>query len=335
MARLSLVLAPLFLSLWLLLLPRGPGLVLPVQAPPAPLEEVYARAHPAAVAVEGEAGARGSGFFLQSAQGPLVLTAYHVVAEGGRLFVRTARGERKEARLLGYLEPLDLALLRTEAEAPLALEPELDRPLRPGEELLAIGNARGEFISPRFGRLVRSGVEVSPFLPSSLLETTLPLAPGDSGGPVLDAYGRVVGVAVAIGVTEEGFRSYATPLVGRREELGRLERGERVSWPYLGLRGPRALTPDLAQELGLPPGGVLVGQVVPGGAAHRAGLRGLEAGGVPDVILEVDGLPVNTFEELLRAVRRKQVGEEVELLVRRGEEVFRVRVGLQPFPGRP
>jgi len=108
-----------------------------------------------------------------------------------------------------------------------------------------------------------------------------------------------------------------------------------VSWPYLGLRGPRALTPDLVQELGLPPGGVLVGQVVPGGAAYRARLKGLEAGGVPDVILEVDGLPVNTFEELLRAVRRKQVGEEVELLVRRGEEVFRVRVELQPFPGRP
>lgn len=344
--RLVLLLVPLLLSL--VFLTKGPGLkeprplhpgAVPIQDPPNPLEEVYVNAHPAALAVEGENGGRGSGFFYRASRGEtLVLTAYHVVAEGGRLSVRTARGARAPADLVGYLEPLDLAVLRIEkgqAAAPRLLELELDRPLRPGEGLLAIGNSRGEFIAPRLGRLVRKGVEVSPFLPSGLLETTLPLAPGDSGGPVLDASGKVVGVAVAIGMTEEGFRSYVVPLEGRRAELGRMEEGERTSWPYLGLQGPRALTPELAQELGLPPGGVLVGRVVPGGAAHRAGLRGLEAGGVPDVILEVDGAPVNTFEDLLRAVRRKKVGEEVELKVRRGETIFQVRVQLGPFPGRP
>lgn len=343
--RPALLLVPLLLAL--VLLTKGPGLkepqplhpgAVPIQDPPNALEEAYANAHPAAVAVEGEDGGRGSGFFYRaSREKTLILTAYHVVAEGGRLSVRTARGERAPAALVGYLEPLDLAVLRVEGElaAPRSLELELDRPLRLGEGLLVIGNSRGEFIAPRFGRLVRKGVEVSPFLPSGLLEATLPLAPGDSGGPVLDASGKVVGVAVAIGMTEEGFRSYAVPLEGRRAQLDRMQEGERTSWPYLGLQGPRALTPELAQELGLPPEGVLAGRVVPGGAAHRAGLRGLEAGGVPDVILEVDGLPVNSFEDLLRAVRRKKVGEEVELKVRRGETIFQVRVQLAPFPGRP
>ncbi len=334
LVRLALLL-PLGFSLLLFFRPRSAHPPLPVQAPPASLEEVYLRAHPAAVALEGEGGGRGSGFFYRAlGRGGLVLTAFHVV-EGEVLQVRTARGVRGPATLLGYLEPLDLALLKTEVEPPRVLELELDRPLRPKEGVLAIGNSRGEFLAPRFGRLVRTGVVVSPLLPSGVLETTLPLAPGDSGGPVLDAYGKVVAVAVAIGLTEEGFRSYATPLVGRREEVGRLENGARIRWPYLGLSGPRSLTPELAREWGLPPGGVVVGRVVPGGAAHKAGLRGLEAGGVPDVILEVDGLPVNTFEDLLQAVRRKRVGEEVTLKVRRGEEVFHVRVRLEPFPGRP
>ncbi|WP_448567649.1 PDZ domain-containing protein, partial [Thermus sp.] len=63
-------------------------------------------------------------------------------------------------------------------------------------------------------------------------------------------------------------------------------------------------------------------------------LRGLESGGVPDVILEVAGVPVNSFEDLLREVRRHQVGDRIPLTVRRGGEVFQVEVTLSPFPGR-
>ncbi|TBH20049.1 S1C family serine protease [Thermus thermamylovorans] len=327
-----LLLVPLVLALYALLA-QGPPLIWaePVQAPPSGLQEVYNRAHPAALRVEGPEGGRGTGFFYAPG---LVLTAYHVVAEGEGYTLLLANRARARAEVLGFHEPLDLAILRTEAAAPATLPLETARPLRVGEPLLHIGNGRGQFIAPRFGRVTRLEASPSPFLPQGLVETSLPLAPGDSGGPVLDAQGRVVGVAVAIGQTEEGFRSFFTPLLGRAAVLAGLERGERTYWPYLGLRGPRALTPDLARELGLPPGGVAVGEVVPGGAAHRAGLRGFEAGGVPDVILEVDGTPVNTFEELLAEVRRRQVGDRVLLTVRRGAEVFRVGVELAPFPGR-
>lgn len=303
----------------------------PAQGGPEALQEVYARAHPAVLRIEGPEGGRGTGFFY--AEG-LVLTAYHVVAEGGPFRLFLSNRTQAEARVLGFAEPWDLAVLATEAKAPSTLPLETVRRPRVGEAVLHIGNGRNQFIAPRYGRVTRLEASPSPFLPQGLVETSLPLAPGDSGGPVLDAGGRVLGVAVAIGQTEEGFRSFFTPLFGRKDALAALERGEKAYWPYLGLRGPRGLTPELARELGLPPGGVLVGEVVPGGAAHRAGLKGLESGGVPDVILEVDGVPVNSFEDLLREVRRHQVGDRVQLTVRRGGEVFRVEVLLSPFPGR-
>ncbi|GGN01646.1 serine protease [Thermus composti] len=325
-----LIFLPLVLALALLLRPPRTWAV-PIQAPPEALERVYLQAHPAVLRVEGPEGSRGTGFFY--AQG-LVLTAYHVVAEGGPYTLALADGTRARAELLGFAEPLDLALLATPAKAPKTLPLETARPPQPGEALVHIGNGRNQFLAPRYGRVTRLGVSPSAFLPQDLVETSLPLAPGDSGGPVLDAQGKVLGVAVAIGQTEEGFRSFFAPLLGRASVLAALERGERRYWPYLGLRGPRALTPELARELGLPPGGVLVGEVVPGGAAHRVGLRGLESPGVPDVILEVDGTPVNSFEDLLREVRKRQVGESVRLTVRRGERVFQVEAVLAPFPGR-
>ncbi|WP_243028205.1 S1C family serine protease [Thermus albus] len=301
------------------------------QAPPERLQEVYAKAHPAVLRIDGPEGSRGTGFFYREG---LVLTAYHVVAEGGPYTLVLANRKRATATLLGFAEPLDLAVLATEAQAPALLPLETTRHLQVGEAVLHIGNGRGQFIAPRYGRITKVSVDPSPFLPQGLVETSLPLSPGDSGGPVVDLEGKAVGIAVAIGQTEEGFRSFFTPLLDRGLVLAGLEQGQRSHWPYLGLRGPRALTPELARELGLPPGGVLAGEVVLGGAAHRAGLKGLESGGVPDVILEVNRTPVNSFEELLREVRRHQVGDRVLLTVRRGGEVFQVEVELAPFPGR-
>jgi len=325
-------LLPLGLSLALWLSgPKGTLWVEPVQASPEALQAVYAQAHPGVVQVRDGEGGRGTAFFYAPR---LLLTAYHVVAEGGPFRLRLATGVEAQAQVLGFHEPFDLAVLRTGAQAPRVLPLELSRTPRVGEALLHIGNGHNQFIAPRYGRITRLFVDPSPFLPQGLVGTSLPLSPGDSGGPVLDLEGKVVGVAVAIGQTEEGFRSFFTPFLGRGQVLAEMEGGKRSYWPYLGLRGPRGLTPELARELGLPPGGVLVGEVVPGGAAHRAGLRGLETGGVPDVILEVNGVKVNSFEDLLREVRRHQVGDRVRLSVRRGGEVLQVEVELAPFPGR-
>jgi S1-C subfamily serine protease len=111
-----LLLLPLLLALDLLLT-KGP-LVLwtePIQAGPETLQEVYTKAHPAVLGVEGPEGTRGTGFFYAPG---LVLTAYHVVAEGGPFTLLLADRTRAQARLLGFAEPLDLAVLATEATPP-------------------------------------------------------------------------------------------------------------------------------------------------------------------------------------------------------------------------
>ncbi|WP_253705261.1 S1C family serine protease [Thermus scotoductus] len=235
------------------------------QAPPERLQEVYTRAHPAVLRIDGPEGSRGTGFFYREG---LVLTAYHVVAEGGPYTLVLSNQKRATATLLGFAEPMDLAILATEARAPALLSLETQRRPQVGEAVLHIGNGRNQFIAPRYGRITRLFVDPSPFLPQGLVGTSLPLSPGDSGGPVLDLEGKVVGVAVAIGQTEEGFRSFFTPLLGRGQVLAEMEGGKRSYWPYLGLRGPRGLTPELARELGLPPGG----DVCPFGRSGQAGL---------------------------------------------------------------
>ena len=333
MARLRLGLLGLLLLAAFLAWRAAPEVfwTLPAGAEGEALERVYREAHPAVFRVEVAEGPRGTGFFVGKDE---ALTAYHVVAGKREVVLYTAAGTRLKARVVGFSEPRDLAYLKAEGEGPRALPLGPPTPPRPGEAVLHIGNGRGEVLAPRYGRVLRLEASPSPFLPQGLVETSLPLAPGDSGGPVLNREGRVLGVAVAIGATEEGFRGYFTPLFGWERTLEALRAGLEESWPYLGLRGPRGLTPELARELGLPPGGVLVGEVVPGGAAHRAGLRGVESGGVPDVILEVNGVPVNAFEDLLREVRRYRVGDRVRLTVRRGGQVFPVEVVLAPFPGR-
>ncbi|WP_278359206.1 S1C family serine protease, partial [Thermus thermophilus] len=184
---------------------------LPAGAEGEALERVYREAHPAVFRVEVAEGPRGTGFFVGKDE---ALTAYHVVAGKREVVLYTAAGTRLKARVVGFSEPRDLAYLKAEGEGPRALPLGPLTPPRPGEAVLHIGNGRGEFLAPRYGRVLRLEASPSPFLPQGLVETSLPLAPGDSGGPVLNREGRVLGVAVAIGATEEGFRGYFTPLFG-------------------------------------------------------------------------------------------------------------------------
>ncbi|RTH22052.1 S1 family peptidase [Thermus scotoductus] len=150
------------------------------QAPPERLQEVYTRAHPAVLRIDGPEGSRGTGFFYREG---LVLTAYHVVAEGGPYTLVLSNQKRATATLLGFAEPMDLAILATEARAPALLSLETQRRPQVGEAVLHIGNGRNQFIAPRYGRITRLFVDPSPFLPQGLVGTSLPLSPGDSGGP--------------------------------------------------------------------------------------------------------------------------------------------------------
>ena len=309
------------------------------------LNAVYASARNATVRIEITPSGVGSGFVIS--EDGLVITAYHVVRAARALNVITSGGDRYSATLVGYDEYGDVALLDIEAHNLPALPIDFTDTPEPGDALLAVGNSRGEFNAPRVGRVVALGQELSASFPSGLIATTMPLAPGDSGGPVLDADGEVVGIAVAVSVGPDGFSSFATPLFGSEASdfVAALEGGLQRGVPFMGV-SLLELTPQAVAELGYgQPGGLLVTKVAPGSGADLAGLHNPDTfqtriGGArgrfgvvtgirsADIIVAVDGRRVAAADDLVGYLRGLTVGETVNLTVLRNGERLQVPVTL-------
>ena len=191
------------------------------------------------------------------------------------------------------------------------------------------------------GRVVALDQTLSSSFPEGLIAATLPLAPGDSGGPVLDSDGEVVGVAVAISVGPEGVSSFATPLFGEEagEVIAALEGGLQRGVPFMGV-SLLELTPQVVANLGYgSPGGLLITEIAPGSGADLAGLRtpdtvGTRRGRVvtginkADVITAVDGRRLETADELVGYLRGLEIGDEITLTVLRGDEELRITLTL-------
>ena len=305
----------------------------------AALERVYAQALPAVLRIETIPEGTGSGFFI-SAEG-LVMTAYHVIENTRSFRVINSRNESFPAELVGYDEFRDIAILRARVGRPVAYLP-LETTLGPrvGEALLAIGNSRGQFIAPRYGLVNTVERDIFPFFNSIAISTTIPLAPGDSGGPVLNLAGRVVAVVVAIGQPNGVFESYLSPLQGLGEMIAQLQAGRKRNVPYIGVQLFQ-IDDETAATLGIPREGVLIRGLLRGGAAEQAGLRGFtirrENGQEVydfDVILEADGRPFNDVTQLQRYIRSKEVGDNVTLTIRRGNQILKVELKLTANPTR-
>ncbi|GIW28370.1 MAG: serine protease [Meiothermus sp.] len=305
----------------------------------AALERVYTQALPASVRIETVPEGTGSGFFI-SADG-LVMTAYHVVEDTRGFWVIDSKNQSFSAELVGYDEFRDIAILRASVNEPVPFLP-LETTSGPsvGEPLLAIGNSRGQFIAPRYGIVNTVERDIFPFFNSIAISTTIPLAPGDSGGPVLNQAGRVVAVVVAIGQPNGVFESYLSPLQGLGEVIAQLQAGRKRDVPYIGVQLFQ-IDDETAATLRIPKEGVLIQGLLRGGAAERAGLRGFairrENGQEVyefDVILEADGRPFNNVTELQRYIRSKEVGDTVVLTVRRGQQILKVELRLTPNPTR-
>jgi len=305
----------------------------------AALERVYAQALPAVLRIETIPEGTGSGFFI-SAEG-LVMTAYHVIENTRSFRVINSRNESFPAELVGYDEFRDIAILRARVGRPVAYLP-LETTLGPrvGEALLAIGNSRGQFIAPRYGLVNTVERDIFPFFNSIAISTTIPLAPGDSGGPVLNLAGRVVAVVVAIGQPNGVFESYLSPLQGLGEMIAQLQAGRKRNVPYIGVQLFQ-IDDETAATLGIPREGVLIRGLLRGGAAEQAGLRGFtirrENGQEVydfDVILEADGRPFNDVTQLQRYIRSKEVGDNITLTIRRGNQILKVELKLTANPTR-
>jgi serine protease Do len=229
--------------------------------------------------------ALGTGFLID-ARGMFVLTNDHIAAAAPELRVVLPDRTDVPARLLGRDTRLDLALLAVDAPglAPLALGNSDE--LEVGEWLVVLGDAFGDEVSASVGVVSATGRDAAGALAAgsalgvrTFLQTDARIHRGNSGGPVLDTAGQVVGVAVATG-DRPGELSFAIPINRFKEVVDQLRDAGQVARSWLGAR-VQSIDGERAQAAGLPrPSGALVTEVKAGSPAAAAGLR------VSDILLQ-------------------------------------------------
>lgn len=278
----------------------------------------------------------GSGVLLKPG---LVLTNYHVV-EGATLMGVTSNGSANEATLLGGDPAFDIALL----SVPAQMGPEAP-PVFGSYDALEVGAPAYVLGYPLgVGKSLTSGIisGLDRQIPlntiswtTRYIQTDASVSGGNSGGPLLDGCGRIVGlVTLRSSGPETENMAYALPIDAILPLLDEITETGKVARPWHGLYG-QMMTPLIGHLMMLPPGylpqGFLVETVESGSAADRAGIRG---GAIPviwgksqiilggDVITEVNGQPIRTLEQALAAVRSIRIGDTVQLKVWRGGALF-------------
>jgi S1-C subfamily serine protease len=323
---------------------------------------IYARRSPGVVTIYADLGAsgrsQGSGFVVD-AQGR-VLTNAHVitnVADGvsdvrgaDRVFVEFADGERAPARVIGWDLFNDTGVIEIgDTDHPLRPVPLGDSDaVRVGHPVAAIGSPFGKQNSLAVGVVSATGRTIdsltSGFAISDAIQIDAPINRGNSGGPLFDARGRVIGINAQIqssSGTAEGV-GFAIPINSARRSLEQLLATGSVAYAYVGIT-TQDVTPGVARALGLPADrGALVAAVEPGTPAERAGLRGgrdrravngldLTVGG--DLIVAIDGRPVRSSDDVGRIVARSLLpGETVPFTVVRDGARRTIRVTLAERP---
>ena len=294
---------------------------------------VYALAAPAVSAIRVVANGTpglGTGFVVDP-DGVLV-TAAHVARRTETLSADFGDGRPLDAELLGYDARRDVALLRVRPAAPLpALEVADASSVRPGDPIVVIGTPRGRPRVMTTGVVRSTGVTLPGQAPGIFVLFDAEVAPGNSGGPLLDARGRVIGVVVAR--TGSGGGGLAVSSSVLRESMPAMLAGTRIERPWIGIAGT-SVPRDPALPRGVPaPRGVLVTDVLPGSPARAAGLRGLNSDGPPgDIIVTIDGQPVADWDDLLRALGARQPGDRIRLGIVRAGVPIEVALTLEARP---
>jgi S1-C subfamily serine protease len=259
----------------------------------------------------------GSGF-LFTPDG-LILTNSHVVHGARRIEVTVQDGRHLEASLVGDDPDTDLAVIRVTGDDLLAATLGDSAGLRAGQLVIAIGNPLGfqatvtAGVVSALGRSLRSR---SGRLMDNIIQTDAALNPGNSGGPLVDSRGDVVGVNTAVILPAQGL-CFAIPVNTARWVASRLIQRGHIRRGYLGLGGQTAqLQRRLVVHHQLPAGsGMLVLHIEPGGPAHGADLQ------EGDVIVGFAGEPVAGVDDLHRLLTEERIGARTPLtLIRRTEK---------------
>ena len=267
----------------------------------------------------------GTGFII-SADGE-ILTNYHVVKGASKLTVTLNSGDTYEAKVIGYEEDSDVALIKIEAENLSTVQLGDSSSLRVGDEVAAVGNPLGELTNTMTVGYVSAldryiNTDGSPL---NMMQIDAAINSGNSGGPLFDMNGNVVGITTAkysgttnSGTTIEGI-GFAIPIDDVKSILDDLRTNGRVTnRAYIGIVA-RSVSSDESEKFGLPLG-ALVDSVEEGGSGEKAGLQRY------DIITAIDGKTVETIDQLSSALKSYRAGDQATLTIYRSGQTMDIAV---------
>ena len=266
----------------------------------------------------------GSGFVIDPSG--IIITNNHVIADADEITIDFTDGSKLDAEVIGTDPKTDIAVLQVKPEKPLKAVPFGDsKASRIGDWVMAIGNPFGQGSSVSLGIIsaINRDIRSGPY--DNFIQTDAAINRGNSGGPLFNMDGEVIGINTAIispsgGSIGLGFSipsSLAVGVISQLREFGETRRG------WLGV-SIQPVTEDIAESLSMATAkGALVGGVTPKGPAESSGIK------VGDVVLSFDGKNVAKMRDLPRIVADTPVGKSVEVVVlRKGkEEAINVIVG--------
>jgi serine protease Do len=242
----------------------------------------------------------------------------------GKHSILKPSGMMIDAKIVGVDRGTDLAVLKVEKTGLTHLSLGDSESLRPGQLVLAFGNPLGLLNSVSMGVVSSMARQIKPDDPMIYIQTDASINPGNSGGPLVDIDGRVMGINTFILSQSGGSEGigFAIPSNIVRNVYDQIRKDGHVHRGQVGIHA-QSLTPELASGLGLPrDDGVLVGDVTPDGPADESGVK------VGDIILALDGKPMENARQFEVDLYRRTIGDKVTLTVLRDNHQLNLKVSV-------
>ncbi|MGB9672619.1 MAG: S1C family serine protease [Anaerolineales bacterium] len=283
----------------------------------------------------GDQTVSGSGVFI-SDQG-YILTNNHVVENTTQVQVILSDGSQQNAKIVGTDIYADVAVLKTDGKVPAVAPLGNSDILTPGEIVIAIGSPLGDFrntvtmgVVSATGRSIDTG---QGYQIENLIQTDAAINQGNSGGPLVNLLGQVVGINTLVvrgtptGAVAEGL-GFAIPINTARGVAEQIIQKGYVSRPYLGVRW-QLVTPNIAAVYDLPvQWGVYVTAVVPGSPADKAGIqRG-------DIIIKIGEISIDENHSYINALFQYKPGDQITIQYARGSKIQKTEVVLGESPSQ-